>query len=720
MMDTLLKMSVTGTIVICVVLALRLCLRRAPKIFSYVLWLVVLFRLLCPVSIALPVSVFHLIPSVQMDAADQLPAREHPGNGDAMLSERPDGTDRAEEAFKVDAPSAEDFTIEYSKESETAELETVELETVIEAIVSGNWRKPALFIWLVGVVAMLFYAVISTLQLHKKLKNAMPESGNIYLLEGITSPFVAGIFRPRIYLPCGLEEHERTYILLHEQTHIRRGDPLFRVLAYAALTLHWFNPFVWMAFFLSGRDMEMSCDEQVLRRLGGEIRCDYSDSLLAMAQGKRFAGFAPLAFGEGDTGKRIKNVLNYKKATLRVMVIGALVVVLAVVALGADAEDTREREQSLTIEYTPDQARKQASENASEVEDPLPADLPADEQDGDDDIAVSWQDAYGFASDVPERPASVYGAIVATISVRSVSRSLRCIDNYVIPDSAWEKIYDSELVFAEDCKFYINSSRTTMDAREVSFAKFADAINAGDPVLNKPCVVEIHEDDYLVHAITLVSEHYQYGVSYAMLLNADSYEGIQEDPMELYPDFYRSLKKVRTEQMDVAAAPGEETLEIYTGMADGGSHGEVFFRDAEGTLLYHYSVDDSGMCWRNIYVGRIDGGGDPYLLELNLENRDTYGEYSFYVYSLGAVNGDLTQIAGSKIEWEQAGSLLYEPDEMMMFFHELGHYLYNSHLLVGMENLKIRTDPVCDVDHYTYANFAPTCFPDPYEGMDVR
>lgn len=709
MMDTLLKMSATGIIVICVVLALRLCLRRAPKIFSYALWLVVLFRLLCPVSISLPVSVFYLFPSAQMTVSDQLSASEHPGNGDAMLSERPDGTDMAEEPSKVDAPSAEDFTVEYSKESETVESEPVELETVIEAIVSGNWRKPALFIWLVGVVAMLFYAVISTLQLHKKLKNAMPESGNIYLLEGITSPFVAGIFRPRIYLPCDMGEHERTYILLHEQTHIRRGDPLFRVLAYAALTLHWFNPFVWMAFFLSGRDMEMSCDEQVLRRLGGEIRCDYSDSLLAMAQGKRFAGFAPLAFGEGDTGKRIKNVLNYKKATLRVMVIGALVVVLAVVALGADAEDTREREQSLTIEYTPESGDAPKQEQAGdfpETDDSLPADLPADEQ---TDNGASAQ------------PTPADSAVIATISVRTVDRSKRCIDNYVIPDSAWEKIYDSELVFAKDCKFYINSSRTTMDAKEVAFSKFADAINAGDPVLNKPCVVEIHEDDYLVHAITLVSGHYRYGVSYAMLIPPGVlFNGFCGDASALDPDYYSSLELVRTEHMDLSAAPGEETVEIYTGAADGENFGKVVFRDVSGNPLYYYEVDDSGMCWRNIYVGRIDGGGDPYLLELNLENRDTYGEYSFYVYSLGAEGGTQMQTAGSKIEWDQNGSLIYEPDEMMMFFHELGHYLYNSHLLVGMEDQKIRTDPVCDVDHYTYANFAPTCFPDPYEGMDVR
>lgn len=713
MMDTLLHMSMAGTIVICVVLALRLCLRRAPKIFSYALWLVVLFRLLCPVSVALPVSVFNLIPAAQATVSDQLPAREHPGNEDAVLTERSDGTDRAEEPAEIDVSVSEGIVSEYPQGSWTAMGFTS----------PGNWRNIMFCVWLTGVCAMFFWAVISTLQLHKRLKAAVPDSGNIYLLEGIASPFVSGIIRPRIYLPCGLGEHERTYILLHEQTHIRRGDPLFRALAYAALMLHWFNPFVWAAFFLSGRDMEMSCDEHVLRRLGGEIRCDYSDSLLAMSQGKRSPGFAPLAFGEGDTGKRIKNVLNYKKTTVRVMVVGVMVVALAGIALGADATgDGQARaagdtpEQSLTVEYTPEHGQTPASEDATEAAGPLPADTPADEQTETATASESLDLVYAPDSDAPAD-----SAVIATISVRTVSRSARCIDNYVIPDGDWEKTYGSELAFAEDCKFYINSSRTTMDAKKVTFSKFADAISAGDPVLNKPCVVEIREDDHLVHVITLVSEHYRYGVSYATMVGEGIFfNGFCGDATALDPDYYSSLELVRTEHMDLAAAPGEETVEIYTGAADGGSHGEVVFRDVSGNPLYYYAVDDSGRCWQNIYVGRIDGGGDPYLLELNLENRDTYGEYSFYVYSLGAEGGTLMQTAGSRIEWVQDGSLIYDPDEMLMFFHELGHYLYNSHLLVGMEDQKIRTDPVCDVDRYTYANYAPTCFPDPYEGQDVR
>ena len=698
MIDTLFKMSATGAVVICMVLVLRLCLRRAPKIFSYVLWLIVLFRLLCPVSVALPVSVFNLMPTAQNSISEKLSAREHPVNGEAILAERVENEDvKAGESKEAAAP-AENSISEHLAESQAA----------MEVTSLWSWKNIAFCVWMVGVCAMAGYAVVSVWKLHKKLKHASLDRENIYLLEGISSPFVAGVLRPRIYLPCDLEEKERTYVLLHEKTHIRRGDPLFRVLGYVALTLHWFNPLVWVAFFQSGRDMEMSCDELVLRRLGAQIRCDYSDSLLAMAQGKGAIGFAPLAFGEGDTGKRIKNVLNYKKVTAQTLVIGVLVVALAGIALGADA-----------VENTPENGQSQETDGFVEMKNPVPVDTQQNEQPD-----VSPQETSETEGNVPGQDEPEDSAVIATLSVRTISRSARCIDNYVMPDDDWEKNYDSELAFAEDCKFYINSSRTTMDAKEVSFSEFADAIDAGDPILNKPCIVEIHNDDKLIHKITLISERYQYGVSYATASEGDMYNGAMfgggEDPMIAYPGFYRTYKLVRTEQMDLAATPGEETIEIYNGGADGGSQGQVFIRDADGNPLYCYAVNDSGRCWSNLYAGRIDGAGDPYLLEVNLENRDTSGEYSFYVYSLGAENGAFTQIAGSRIEWNQTGSLIYEPDEMLQFFHELGHYLYNSHLLVGMEDQKIRTDPVCDVDHYTYMNFAPSCFDDPYEGMDVR
>lgn len=973
MIENLLRMSAMGAVVICAVLLLRLCLRRAPKIFSYALWLIVLFRLLCPVSVSLPVSVFNLLlkSTAAATVADQLPARNHPGNQQAVLmeeGEKPSG--------ETDMTTAEEPVTFEQKTEEGARF---------GAWVSGRfdirgWQLYFAAVWFVGVLALLAYAFISSMHLHKKLKYASLDKDNIYLLEGITSPFVAGIIRPRIYLPYGLDEKERSYILLHEQTHIRRGDPLFRVLAYLALTLHWFNPFVWLAFFLSGRDMEMSCDEMVLRRLGAEIKCDYSNSLLAMAQGKGLVTGIPLAFGEGDTGKRIKNVLSYKKATVQAVVVGVIVVLLALAALGADAveRDLAENDPAgdLTAEDASDEAQEQEPEtdsgklaagedvltlellcqiadegkladydyrefvNASydSMEDDLLGDdalnyfvsfsfagelgdytLDASYMKEDDSLdalylkrqwdhemlliysadprygtgkpstgaeieaflkadydimreisfelpdgltlepysaevgiaggrlfspkisegsdgtpeewmasgmvsryyqedMLTWEDGeirdvatffnhsemkyeewltdlaypavimhgthdlytasemaqldeqgtsyeptgdywylfiaeegetYGYAvslsrksfsredmenlaksvqlfsreTEVEPETDEADGAVITTIPIRTISRSARCIDNYVTSDEEWEDTYGSELYFAQDCKFFINSSRSTMSPHEVEFSEFAAAIEAGDPILNKLCMLEIHNDDKLVHSITLVSERYMNGVTYiSMTSDGSFFDGFYEDSMALYPDLFEDFKLVRTETMDIASAPGEENIEIWQGTLNGLAYGMVNFRDKNGDLLYSFDAGITGRCLRNIYVGRMDGAGDPFILELYLENRDTSGEYFYQVFSLGYGNGERNQIAGSLIEWDQTGTLVYDADEMTIFFHELGHYLSDSHLLVGIDvdEEKIRTDAVCDEDRYTYANFAPPCFPDPYEGLDIR
>ncbi|RCX07067.1 BlaR1 peptidase M56, partial [Anaerobacterium chartisolvens] len=149
------------------------------------------------------------------------------------------------------------------------------------------------------------------------------------LADHIVSPFVIGLFRPKIYLPSTLAEHEQSYIILHEQTHIRRFDHVMKIVAFAALCIHWFNPLVWIAFTLTIKDMEMSCDESVMKRLGANIREEYSALLLSLATGRKIIAGTPLAFGEGDTKSRIKNVLRYKKPALWVM-LAALIVVSAI------------------------------------------------------------------------------------------------------------------------------------------------------------------------------------------------------------------------------------------------------------------------------------------------------------------------------------------------------------------------------------------------------
>lgn len=530
MMEGILRMSVTGAVVILVVLLLRLCLRRLPKIFSYALWAIVLFRLLCPVSVSLPISVFNLLTVRQAKVAviDQFSTRESTWNGQAVLLEQ-----------GKQAANGEDF-------SEQSQSKNQIVRKIPKVKAAGGWQSICTVLWLVGVFGMLAYAAFDMMRLHKRIRSASLDGDNIYLLDGVTSPFVMGIVRPRIYLPYGLSEREREYVLLHEKTHIRRGDPLFRVIAYLALALHWFNPLVWIAFFVSGRDMEMSCDERVLRMLGSNIKREYSNSLLAMAQGKRLATNISLAFGEGGTGNRIKNVLDYKKATVQVAAIGAMVVVLALAALG-----TNPVERASAKEKT-DAASERDGSNTKEVVRDTGENVNAE-----DDIRAQTK-TVRLAEDADE-PSSgdvVKAAVSAEISVRSISRSARCIDNYVAPDEEWENTYGDTLAFAEECTYFINYNRWEMNPEEVSFGEFAGVIEKGDISLDKPCILQLGSDG-LIYSIRLLKGYYLNGVSYATLP--------YEEPM---PQHAKKLEQVRTETMDIATVPGEETIEIYTGYKD--------------------------------------------------------------------------------------------------------------------------------------------------------
>lgn len=300
---TVLGMSATGSLVILAVLLARLALRKAPKAFSYALWAVALFRLLCPFTLD---SAFSLLPSVRMvDAAGR-------GGGTDQVIQIQTGIPALNSqvnGFLADHPYQE------GQPTETGGEPGEELAPVINQ--SGpvpDWRTVPAAIWLAGTAALLGYGALSLLGLRRRLAGSVPLEGenNVRLAGHIPSPFVLGLVRPVIYLPSDLNEGERDYILLHERTHIRRFDHVTRGLAWLAAAVHWFNPLVWLAFYLAGRDMEMSCDEAVLRKMGREIRADYSASLLRLSQGGKLPA-GPLAFGGSGFQNRIKNILNYKK-----------------------------------------------------------------------------------------------------------------------------------------------------------------------------------------------------------------------------------------------------------------------------------------------------------------------------------------------------------------------------------------------------------------------
>ena len=313
-----LEMSATSSIVILIVLALRLCLRKAPKVYSYALWSVVLFRLLCPFAIESGLSILpsRLIPVTTESAvyeATRVDTDELAGYLAGTDDLHVGGTDY------IGAPSEPEYVVAPEPEQRTA--------TAVDVFA---------VLWFVGVVFLLLCSLISLWKLKRSLAGAVPLRDNICISNAVQTPFTMGLLRPVIYLPEGLGEHETEYILRHEQFHIRRGDHLVKVLAFIGLCLHWFNPLVWLAFYLAGQDMEMSCDESVIKDMGTGIRADYSQSLLSLATGRRRVAATPLAFGEGDTKGRIKNVLNWKKPSVKVTVIAVLVCAAAVVMCVSD------------------------------------------------------------------------------------------------------------------------------------------------------------------------------------------------------------------------------------------------------------------------------------------------------------------------------------------------------------------------------------------------
>lgn len=316
----ILDMSKTGSLVILAVLLARLLLKKVPKVFSYALWAVVLFRLLCPVSFEAQVS---LLPK-QTSVSQSYELAEEPisvvGAGIAAYQAVGDALNGGLGVQHVPT----------TQRDAGGNVEYVSTDWWNVVLLSGQ------YIWLAGVAAMLLYSSISYGKLRKKLRVAVPLENGIFLADDIQSPFVVGFLRPRIYLPGGLGERERQYILLHERQHIRRFDPLIKILAYAALCLHWFNPLVWLAFVLACKDMEMSCDEAVLKKLGGEIRAEYAASLLALATGRRIIAGTPLAFGEGDPKERIKNLAKWKKPAMWVIVMAAVGCAILGVCLIAD------------------------------------------------------------------------------------------------------------------------------------------------------------------------------------------------------------------------------------------------------------------------------------------------------------------------------------------------------------------------------------------------
>ncbi|MFI3254210.1 MAG: M56 family metallopeptidase [Eubacteriales bacterium] len=308
-----LNMSLTASYIIPFVVLARLLLKKVPKIYSYSLWSVVLFRLLCPFSLE---SALSLLP----EEADI----QHFGTRSTLIAQNPE--------ISTGIP-----TIDQSINPDFNEIlpTAPPPETGNSVNPLQIWTFVAQMLWGFGIVLMLLVASVSLLRLKKKLRVSKEVEKGVFFADDIRSPFVFGVISPKIYLPSTINEEEIPLILAHERFHLKRFDHVTRLLSFIALTLHWFNPLVWISYYLSEKDMETSCDEGVLREKSLGERGDYATALLKFTD--RRSSLTPLAFSENDTKGRVKNIMKMKKTKLWVSGLACVLVVGLVVGFSTNS-----------------------------------------------------------------------------------------------------------------------------------------------------------------------------------------------------------------------------------------------------------------------------------------------------------------------------------------------------------------------------------------------
>ena len=315
-----LNLAVAASWLIAALLLLRPLLKKlAPKWVLCALWALVAVRLVCPVALQSDLSVYRLAGDAVQSSGQVTYFQDTGFCGDVRY--RPA---TLLPGVSAETPSTPDSTV---PDATTAADAIPQPQTPARSV---DMNLPSI-LWAVGIYVMLMLALAGYLSLREDVAASIPLEGNVYLCDSIKSPFILGMFRPRIYLTSGMDEAARVCVLRHERAHLRRGDHLWKPLGFLLLAVYWYNPLVWAAYILFCRDMELACDERVIRDMAAEERATYSQALLDCSRGRHWVAACPLAFGEVGVKTRVKAVLWYKKPAFWAVL--AAVVVCAVVAV---------------------------------------------------------------------------------------------------------------------------------------------------------------------------------------------------------------------------------------------------------------------------------------------------------------------------------------------------------------------------------------------------
>ena len=290
----IINMSISASWLVMAVLILRLVLKKAPKWVNVLLWGIVAVRLICPFSFE---SALSLIPSA--------------------------------ETFPEKAISGPSFDVQTGITPVDNRINDYLGDRYFEGVTvpanNGNHMMNILsIVWTIGILLLIAYTVISYWRLHREIDTAVRYKDNLFQSENVSSPFVLGLIKPRIYLPFSINGQDLEHVVAHEQAHIRRKDHWWKPLGFLLLTIHWFNPFMWLSYVLLCRDIELACDEKVIRELGNEQRADYTQALVACSINRRTIAACPLAFGEVGVKERVKSVMNYQKPAFGIVILAVI------------------------------------------------------------------------------------------------------------------------------------------------------------------------------------------------------------------------------------------------------------------------------------------------------------------------------------------------------------------------------------------------------------
>lgn len=386
-----LNRSMEASLAVLAVVVIRLLMKRAPRIFSYVLWIVVFIRFLLPVALE---ADFGLIPALSvLQVRESRSVTEHsytPNEITAQGGGQQEGFSEGTDENSIPNENSAEDEIVYLPDEEIEETVylydegalNMEINAAGKRIaVSAQTVKVSAFVWFTVAVLLLLYTVASygvfMGRLHRESGRSVREKGKkrdlyLWISKAVTTPFVAGIFCPVIYLPQHLDTTQQELIVEHEKIHMKRLDYLIKPIAMFVCCIHWFNPLVWLAFYLMGHDMEISCDEAVLHKIGYDRRKEYADTLLRIARGEAWKPGRPIAFGENIVKSRIKRTVKLRKVKIGAMAVGGIVTVCAGTLLLVSRSNAQDAPEVTEVTALPEEQPKESeqSEQPEESEEP--------------------------------------------------------------------------------------------------------------------------------------------------------------------------------------------------------------------------------------------------------------------------------------------------------------------------------------------------------------